>query len=200
MTALAHPTSSKGTVSIMGESSDSTNRFDVIYSYRHWLGLGARVQQQRLGNASTETALGTLGLLLYRDNGENHQANIYFQGGLGNTWFKNGDVTIDKDLAYMHSFQADYETRKIYTLLKYENLKTDNQVLSEMYEARAGFAPYVAGFYDLNSWFILQATLDKAVNNSIEVAPIVRFFYKNVLTEFGSTIDGKFIFNFMVHY
>ena len=199
--AHAHPTSSQGTISIMGENSSDMSHYDLIYSYKYWLGLGARAHQQRMDMDTVDSALGTVGVLLYRSNGEEHQGNVYLTGGLGHAWFKDqADTTYKDDFAYTTGFQADYETRKIYTLVKYENMRTEDDVFSEYYQARVGFAPYVAGFYDLNAWFILQASTDKAVSSKIELAPIIRIFYKNVLTEFGSSIDGNFLFNFMVHY
>ncbi|MES2768323.1 MAG: hypothetical protein V4596_04190 [Bdellovibrionota bacterium] len=198
---VAHPTSSQGTLSLMGEHSEDMSHYDVIYSLKYWLGLGARMHQQRYLLGKTDVALGTMGFLLYRSNGEEHQGNVYLVGGAGNAWFKDLDNnTLNDDFAYSTGIQADYETRKIYTLAKYENIKTKNDIISEYYELRAGFAPFVAGYYDLNAWFILQATMDRAESESIDLAPVIRLFYKNVLTEFGSTIDGNFIFNFMVHY
>lgn len=197
----AHPTSSQGTISLMGETSPEMSHYDVVYSYRYWLGLGARYHELREAQNTTETALGTFGALLYRSNGESHQGNVYLMAGAGHAWFKDSQgQTLSDDFAYSHGVQADYETRKIYTLAKYENIKTQEHTVSEYYQFRAGFAPYVAGFYDLNTWFILQASQDRAVSESIELAPLIRFFYRNVLTELGSTLDGKFIFNFMVHY
>jgi hypothetical protein len=199
--ALAHPTSSQGTISLMSENSEDMSHYDVIYSYKYWMSFGARLHEERPLNSSSDSALGTLGLLLFRDNGEDHQTNFYFQGGLGHTWFKDrADKTTADEFSYFHAFQLDYESRSIYGALKYENLQSESKTISEFYEARWGFAPYLAGYYDLNTWFILQATLDKSLNDKIEIAPFIRLFYKNVLTEFGSTIDGKFIFNFMVHY
>lgn len=198
---MAHPTSSQGTISLMGENSEDMSHFDVIYSHRYWLGVGARYHELREANSSTESALGTLGFLVYRSNGEDHQGNVYLTTGAGHAWFKDAsDRTLNNDFAYTLGIQGDYETRKIYTLAKFETIKTKDEVISELYQLRAGFAPYVAGFYDLNTWFILQASQDKAVSSSIELAPLIRFFYRNVLTELGATTDGKFIFNFMVHY
>jgi hypothetical protein len=197
----AHPTSSQGTISLMGDNSSDMSHYDVSYSYRYWLSLGARYHEQRQSQGDTESLLGTLGLLLYRSNGESHQGNVYLMAGAGRSFFKDlNNKTLNDEFSYSHGLQADYETRKIYTLAKYENLRSKDKVISEYYQLRLGFAPYVAGFYDLNSWFILQASQDRVMGSHIEIAPLIRFFYKNVLTELGSTIDGKFIFNFMVHY
>ena len=197
----AHPTSSQGTISLMGETSEDLSHYDISYSARYWLSFGVRYHEQRKPLEVSEAALGTLGVLLYRSNGEGHQGNIYAMAGAGHGWIKDqNNTTIDEDFVYSHGLQADYETRKIYTLAKYENLKSRDSVLSEYYQLRVGFAPYVAGFYDLNTWFILQTSQDKALSESIEITPILRFFYKNVLTEVGASVDGKFMFNFMVHY
>jgi hypothetical protein len=65
---------------------------------------------------------------------------------------------------------------------------------------RAGFAPYLAEFNELNAWFILEANHMNKGMSDVEITPLIRLFYKNILIESGSSFKGDVQFNFMVHY
>ena len=85
---------------------------------------------------------------------------------------------------------------------------------------RLGMAPYVGGMDELQTWLIVQLDarppyyyrseaepLDLVAARSyalppnlLEVTPLMRFFYKNVLWEMGASIRGQFFTSLMLHY
>lgn len=96
-------------------------------------------------------------------------------------------------------FQADWKDREIYTALKYSSahIESDNM---EFYEVRVGFAPYIAGYDELNAWVILQVQNSAVFQKQTVISPILRMFYKNVLWEIGSSLNGAYQLNFMARY
>ncbi len=98
------------------------------------------------------------------------------------------------------------------------------------FEYRIGFAPYTANMDVLQTWFVvmfqssglgtknLKNTLLTAKNRKFQyhrktlklnssaivfdwkITPLLRFFYKNVLWEIGSSLQNDFYLTLMVHY
>lgn len=176
--------------SYMSINSSEKSENTIVYSPKWWLGTG--VMHVQSGDHKWTNL--HLGLLLKRWNNWESQGNFYLFGGPGiermngqNKYFTRTGV------------QADWETRRIYTMTKYTSTITDWQN-QESYEARVGFAPFLAGFKDLNIWAILQVTHDPKASQQTEVTPLVRMFYKNVLWELGSSLDNKWLINFMVRF
>lgn len=93
---------------------------------------------------------------------------------------------------------ADWESVKYYTAVRYTHLRPDQSSALDIKQARVGFAPYILDGEGLNSWFILewrQLGLERR-----EITPFLRMFYKTMLVEFGRSTDGDFKFNFMFHF
>lgn len=138
-----------------------------------------------------------LNFLLKRWNELDSQANVYLSIGHGGEKVK----TSLKDTSIV-AIEADWESRKYYVSFKEEALLSYKKSGQSIYttKVRAGFAPYLAEFNEINSWFILQAEkTNKAVDN-YTLTPFIRLFYHNVLTEFGVSSKGNAQFNFMVHF
>ncbi|MCB0349057.1 MAG: hypothetical protein KDD37_09480 [Bdellovibrionales bacterium] len=190
--AYAHPVSYEGSYMIGSQNSKSMGRQLVIYSHKYWLGYGLsldRLEDDRVYASQVS-------LLAKRWNLPEAQANIYLYGGYG-LLEKEDDSTTG--IAH-YGTQIDYETREVFTAFKYRRFDTYDNYNRDSYVAQAGFAPFVAGFNDLNVWLIGELSYKPEYSRSGEGALLLRFFYKNVYWEMGSSMDGGPIFNFMVHY
>jgi hypothetical protein len=64
---------------------------------------------------------------------------------------------------------------------------------------RVGYAPFVAGYNDLNIWAIMQFDYNPDMRSEVQVTPFLRFYYKNVLWEMGASLRGNIYWQFMVH-
>ncbi len=102
--------------------------------------------------------------------------------------------------AYMGGFEADWETRTFYTALKYYHFTSPALADFSMTQARIGISPFEAGFEHLQLWFMIQAMTMPKVEPKVIITPMLRFFYKNVLWEFGPSTRGDWLLNLMVHY
>ena len=102
----------------------------------------------------------------------------------------------------MGMLQFDIEDRKYYFLAQYLQLTDSDDTQLEQTTVRAGLAPYVGNFDDLHTWFILEWSENRFLNEKPEedLTPYLRFFYKNVLFEIGQSFDGATRFNYIIHY
>lgn len=170
----------------------------LMYSWSSRWASGLNYWRFTKGNENTEFGFFKLNHLLFRKNEQNSQANIYLLGGLGVV-----DSEIEKKQtsgAFMTGIEADWETRTLYSSLKYYYFSSPNITDISMAQARVGFSPYEASFDQLQSWFMLQAMLMPEIDKKVNLMPLIRFFYKNVLWEVGSSTRGEWLINLMVHY
>jgi uncharacterized membrane protein len=125
------------------------------------------------------------------------QANIYLSVGHGGEKVNKSL----KDTSFL-AVETDWESRKYYASFREEALLVYKKRSSDLYmtKLRAGFAPYLGQFNELNSWFILEASILSKGIDSYTLTPYVRLFYHNVLTEFGVSQKGAAQFNFMIHF
>jgi hypothetical protein len=69
-----------------------------------------------------------------------------------------------------------------------------------MTQLRLGFSPFETDFDKLQNWFMLQLVSMPSIEPKVVITPMLRFFYHNVLWEFGSSTQGNWMLNLMVHY
>lgn len=196
--AFAHPVRPKGTVSLMTDLMQDTTQFDTIYSMEYYWGLGFRYH--RIDRDSGETVFSYIPMttfLLQRWNNENSQANIYGYAGYGNSSY---EVAEESEGSILYGIQADWETTKHFLMAKHEYLKSDRDTISEYYQLRAGFSAYPASYYELWSWYMIQVSQNRAETAQIDITPLMRFFYKNVMWEIGAPHRGGFLINLMLDY
>lgn len=196
--SFAHPVIYKDgfVASSFNMSSYSDNQ--LLYSFSPKWATGLNHWRFTKGKDNTELGLARLNYLLWRKNGEDSQANIYILTGAGVM-----DSEIDRNAtreAYMGGLEADWETRTLYTALKYYHFTSPALADFSMTQARIGISPFEAGFEHLQSWFMIQAMSMPKVEPKVIITPMLRFFYKNVLWEFGSSTRGDWMLNLMVHY
>lgn len=178
----------------MGSFSDN----QLMYSWSHRFASGINHWRFTRDELNTEMVLLKTNFLAYRHNGESSQANLYLHGGLGMV-----DSEIEKKgtrEAYMTGAEVDWETRTLYTSLKYYYFTSPALTDISMTQGRIGFSPYEAGFDQLQSWIMVQGMYMPDIQKDVVITPLLRFFYRNVLWEVGSSTRGEWLLNLMVHY
>lgn len=192
--ASAHPVSYEDSFMIGSHNSEMKSENLLIYSYRYYLGLGlsaTRFEKDWIYAPQVS-------VLAKRWNLPEAQANIYVYGGYGILDREMEEST--KGIGRLGT-QIDYETRKIFTAFKYRRFDTfDSTYNVDTYTVQAGFAPYVAAFDELNTWLIGEWTYTPEYKANGEGSLFLRFFYKNIYWELGSSFEGEPMINFMVHY
>ena len=108
--------------------------------------------------------------------------------------------------ADLFEFSADWESRKYY--IDFDHLyisrsHNKNILIPDQHynftKVRAGLAPFLADYSDLNVWLILQAE-KYSYKSNIEMTQFLRFYIKNTLWEIGARFDGGGAFNYMIHF
>lgn len=193
-TAAAHPVAFEGSYQLMfGTAGDVQNlEFYRSYSARAAWGLHA----MRFEGEEEEIFTGIQhNWLLKRWNLPSAQANVYTGLGAGSA----GEVGNGAAPAGIGFFRADYETRRIYTAFDAKWVESPD-VSRGVFSVSAGIAPYKAEFDQLNTWLILQAEHVTGMEDELEIIPKVRFFKGPYFLELGSTLRGKPVINFMIHF
>jgi hypothetical protein len=193
--ADAHPVAFQGSTGIMGSYSKMMTDFEVNYSIRHWIAPSLQLMRFSPQRNGFDIWLANLNLLAYRRNGEDYQANLYLHGGGGESRLFGNRRGV-----YHAGFTADIEDRRLYFLTSWNVLRSSQGMEVLWWKARAGFAPYLVGFDGLHSWFIVEVSRKSHGGGTIQVAPILRFFYQNVLWEVGSTLGGEVKLNHIIHF
>ena len=195
---FAHPVIYKDGIVVSSSNMSSYSDNQLMYSWGNKWASGLNSWRFSKQDKNTEFVFAKLNRLLYRNNGESSQGNIYLHGGVGMV-----DSEIERQQtneAYMAGIEADWETRTLYTSLKYYYFTSPKVTDISMSQARIGFSPNEAPFDQLQTWFMLQAMYMPDVEKALILTPLLRFFYKNVLWEMGSSTKGEWMINLMVHY
>lgn len=196
--SFAHPVIYKGGTVVSSSNMSSYSDNQLMYSWSNRWASGLNFWRFTKDDLNTEMGFLKTNYLLYRHNGESSQANVYLHGGLG---VADSEIEMKQtNEAYMTGIDLDWETRTLYTSLKHYYFTSPQVTDISMTQARIGLAPYEAAFDQIQSWFMLQAMYMPEVNTEVVITPMVRFFYKNVLWEVGSSTRGEWMLNLMVHF
>ncbi|MBY0413222.1 MAG: hypothetical protein K2Q18_03610 [Bdellovibrionales bacterium] len=193
----AHPVAFAGSYSIMTWNNKDSSEWMFVHSITSRYSLAARYTRMDTKDGERTFYLPEMSFLLKRWNELDSQANIYLTLGHGvekeESTFKNTTAA---------TLEADWESRKYYVSFKEDVLVSYKDKSKSMFQTRvrAGFAPYLANFNELNAWFILQADHSNKGMDEVTLTPLVRLFYRNILTEMGASSRGDLQFNFMVHF
>lgn len=194
--SFAHPVSFKGGFSFMAFNQPDMYDWQLLYTFEPKLSVGVDFIRDTMEPQERYFLIPRLSWLVHRWNEFDSQANIYVYGGVGLA--RKGDRS---EVAAEGAIEADYETRKVYFSGKATAIAARNFETLAIYQARAGFAPYVGEANELHSWLIAQVQyLPFAPEQSVRFGPVLRMFYRNVLWELGVTTKGNWNFNFMVHW
>lgn len=194
--ATSNPVSFKDGWGIMPAYAPDWHDIQVNYSVtsREAIGLS---EYYRNGEGHTAT-FGILqgNYLLKRWNEIDSQANIYASLGAGG----RHDTDEHAALAGYGAVEADFETRRVYTLLSGETLQSPGGVTFSRVRGRAGIAPYKAPIEKLQTWMILQVDYMTEMEEEWTVTPLLRFFLNNYAIELGSSFKGEPYVAAMAHF
>ncbi len=194
---LAHPVAFANSMMFMSSNRPEDSEFIALYSPTHWLGLAGVFQQDRMGDSPVDLLQAQVGLLVHRWNLPAAQANLYAFGAAGSAQDTESSA---RAAALSAGFQADWETRHHYLLAAYRRTWAGELVDGGKLELRGGWAPLVGEYNELNGWLIVQADHNPERRRDWDLTPLLRFYMKNVLWETGVSLNGKWLFNFMVSY
>jgi hypothetical protein len=168
----------------------SMEEVQAFYAPWYWLSLGGgtlRLDSDETHRTSDITYL-RANYLVRRWNLEDAQANVFAWGGLGTA---SGSDFRGSRLDREAGFQADYETRRVYTSLMsdlHESITYSHRIDT----LQLGFAPYAHDYTDLATWFVVQArTYTGRLHHGVETAALIRLFKGGAWIEAGVTNDGK---------
>jgi len=193
-TASAHPVAYEGARQWMtGVSGDAFN-FEFYHSYTARTAWGLHAMAFDRSENDGFLAL-QHNWLLKRWNLSDAQANIYAGIGAGAAR-REGASTEPAGVGF---FRADYETRRVYAAFETKGM-TSEVFNRGIVGTEAGFAPYLAGFDELNTWIILQAKHTTGMEDEFNLIPKLRFFKNNIFVELGATHRGKPVASLMIHF
>ncbi|HXH29257.1 MAG TPA: hypothetical protein VNJ01_00430 [Bacteriovoracaceae bacterium] len=198
LSAHSHPVIYQGGKVISSFNMASYSDNQALYSITSKWSAGLNHWRFTKKDKNTEMGLARVNHLLWRKNGEDSQANIYLLSGIG---LVDSEIEARRtEEVYLGGFEADWETRTLFTALKYYHFTSPKVTDIFMAQGRIGFSPFESGFEDLQTWFMLQAMVMPDVEPNVIITPMLRFFYKSVLWEMGSSTRAEWMLNLMVHY
>ena len=192
--ANAKPISYVDGVMVMQENDETGHTLSLDYTIDPKLAVGLYAKQETGGKEFT-TAGPQVNTLIKRWNMPDGQANIFNMTGAGVSHYKGDD-----EFSAWTGFLADYETRRVFTSYEVRGMYAGDIEKSVWQRARVGVAPYVAGYDDLNTWFMVQVDHHPAKDDTVVVTPLVRFFYKTTLVEAGYSSNDHFMFNWLLQF
>lgn len=182
--AQAHPVSFKDGYGVMPGYSKDRQELELNYSVTASSAVALNSIKLDYKDQNIVFVLPQFNHKFYRKNEAESQTNLYGSIGLGTARYRG-----ETNVAAVAAFQADFETRRIYTLLAGEHLQTERIGLNRV-RYRFGVAPYLADFEGFHTWLIGQVEYTPELGQKWTVTPIVRFFYRNFLVEVGSSFEG----------
>lgn len=194
--AAANPVSFKDGYGVMPTYSNDWSDLQLNYSVTNRYSVGASAMYRDGSEHRATYVLGQFNWLIKRWNELESQANVYVSTGAGGVHESHGDDSI----AGYGALEADYETRRIYTLGSVERLEGPEDVDFTRLRYRAGFSPYEAPIDKLQTWLILQLDLMPEMDDELRVTPLLRLFYNNFAFEGGSSLEGAPYFGLMAHF
>ena len=194
-TANAKPISYVDGVMVMQENDETGHTLSLDYTIDPKLAVGLYAKKEENQSKDFETIGPQVNTLLKRWNMPDGQANIFNMTGAGVSNYKGDD-----QFSAWTGFLADYETRRVFTSYEVRGMYAGDIEKSVWQRARVGVAPYVAGYDDLNTWFMVQVDDHPAKNDTVVVTPLVRFFYKTALVEAGYSSNDHVMFNWVMQF
>lgn len=193
--ALAHPVAYQGATGVMTWNQPFMSDHWITYSFRPDMAVAGRFMRMEMPEGRLNYSGAQFDYLAYRDNGDDHQANIYVYGSGGNVHFSGSNAG-----GYLVGAEADAENRKYFGLIKAETMRSSIAPDFNHVEGRLGIAPYEAEYTELATWFMVQGQWHPSLEKQFVVTPLARLFYKSFLLETGVSLDGDWMMNFMFHF
>lgn len=184
---------------LMSEVSRYSQEIMLNYSpsVGHAFGIEVMRMSPRNEASTTMTGVNYTGLLK-RWNLPNAQANIWFSGAVGEA------RGASDGFAYTPSLQFDYETTRVYFLVKSRWIRAPG-MNNDTAAIQAGVSFYEAGFDETQPWFVVEAKTVRDFSPSLQITPALRLINKNYFLEIGVTnpfqgegfiprLDAMFVF------
>lgn len=180
----------KGTTVMAEYGAGTMNEAQLFYAPKYWYSLGGGWLELESEEGTTQRRITYVrgNLLAKRWNLPGAQANIFVWGGLGQA---TGNDFSGSTSSRNAGFQADYETRRIYSSLR-SDLHESDQFSHRIDTVQLGWAPYAHDYDGLATWIVIQGRdYTGGLYNGTEVALLVRLFKSRTWVEFGATADGN---------
>lgn len=204
--ALAHPVTFEGGTAFVSWNQPYMSESWLGYSWSARSAIAARwMRMDGLDETRNQYAI-QLNHLLYRHGTPNSQANLYVYGGGGieqpraRMSVAAGTARSELFEQVVGGFEADWETRRHFALLRSEVMSGRNQKPFHRIEARLGISPYEAKYNEMAAWLMVQVQSNPGLVREQAVTPLVRVFYRTVLIETGVSLEGDWLLNLMMHF
>lgn len=194
--AAANPVSFRDGWGIMPAFSRDWADLDLNYSLTRSDALGASYYYRAGSDSTANFGIVRYNRLLRRWNEIDSQANVYVSAGLGG----RHDSRDDDAVAGLFAFEADYETRRFYSVLGFEGLQSPSDVDFNRLRGRLGFSPYKAPIDALQTWIVAQLDYMPEMEDEVSVTPLLRLFYNNLALEVGASVKGDLFLAGMAHF
>lgn len=194
-TAQAKPLSYVGGTMVMQETDETGHTLSVDYTFDPKYAVALYAKKEDNQDKEFLTVGPQFNTLIKRWNLPDGQGNIFNMTGAGVSRWHG-----DEEFSAWTGILADYETRRIFTSYEVRLMYAGDIEKSAWQRARVGFAPYLANYDDLNTWFMLQVDHHPAKDDTVVVTPLVRFFYKTTLMEAGYSSNDHLMFNWILQF
>lgn len=168
--------------SAMLMSDFSMNRKELMLNYSPLLGHAFGIETMWMrGDKQTNliTNINYTGLIK-RWNMPSGQANLWFMTGIG-------EASEDSSgFSYSPGFQFDYETTRIYFLVKSRMIRAPH-LQYDTYSVQGGFSFFETNFDETQPWFVVEARTTENMVMRNEVTPLLRLINQNYFLELGIT-------------
>ncbi|MGH8516708.1 MAG: hypothetical protein ACREUE_04545 [Panacagrimonas sp.] len=198
--ASAKPIAYANGWSLMGEYGAGTmTEGQLFYAPTHWLSLGGGYieLEDEDKRFDRHISYARANVLIKRWNLPRAQGNLFAWGGAGRT---TGSDFHGATSSANTGFQADYETRRVYTSLR-SDLHYSRHFSHRIDTLQLGWAPYAHDYESMATWLLFQVRdYTGDLYSGLEPALLVRLFKGPAWIEAGATIDGHLqamvMFNF----
>jgi len=181
--AGARPVSYEGGWTVMAESDREMSAALLHYTPHYRWSLGVKSEWMRDDDVVFAGVQATW--LAHRWFGENYQANLYAFAA-GGAAEGVGANPMNAQGAGMIGVMADWTTRR-WSVSWRASAADMGDGVTALQAARAGFAPYVAGFGELDTRFLVEIDQRPENNRPVAVTPMVQFSRGAALLELGWT-------------
>ena len=194
--AQAMSVSWQGSTAVMTSSQPFLTDWLAAYSFRNDMAVAGRIMRMTMSDGTVmKFYAAQFDYLARRWNGTDYQANIYANAGFGAEDYLGRNSTVG-----IGTLDIDVESRELYAAGKIQGNWVGIGPNVYQGELRLGIAPYKAAYEELASWFIVSIQTNAQLSRAFSVTPMVRLFYKSVLAEVGSNIQGDWMLNTMIHF
>jgi hypothetical protein len=209
-TAVAKPVSFSDSWMFMHERDRNLIETQLYYSPTHWFSIGPSTTLMKSDTKllQMESTFLQVNFLAKRWNLSNAQGNIFTSYGVGKTKISeayvvtpNGpaghaghgfgapvEASLEKrqytERSQRLGLQGDYETRQIYTSVRFDLMRTEN-FLDRIQTFQAGFSPVAHDYDDIAVWFIGQIKKYQGMHDKTESGAFLRVFKRNIWLELG---------------